>query len=518
VLFAGSLGMALLVYGPALEGPFLSDDIHYVAANPYVHDLNASNVWTILQPRGAATVAVVNYSPVQLLLHAAAWELFAERVTGHHVLNVVLHAAASTLLVPLLIASGVPLLAALLAGAFFLLHPANVEAVAWVSQLKSSSAMVLMLLALLAHPRRPGLGAALFALALLAKATAAVALPVAFLLEWSRTGRVRGRWLAIWIGVFAAYALIEFSAHQRAGAAAATLYETPLVLVRTVCALALRYLVMATTSWGASAFHEPAPAWSPLDPWWLASIPAIGLLCWRGFVALRGRREEAAWWIWALVSFGPISQVFPFLYPMADRYLYFILPGLLGGALLAGADLAARLPAARRTASLRVAAAVGVAVCVSFAIRSHERAAVWRSPALLVAEAARNYPDGVSAHLLRAKLAARSGDAERAVQEIRGAMARGYNRYEQLLTDGAFAPIEHDPAFVGVIREIAAGWIESGSNWEEPTQMELRKLASAHVVRGERDRAVDLLRRALEVGGPLDGAIRADLGELGAAP
>ena len=77
---------------------------------------------------------------------------------------------------------------------------------------------------------------------------------------------------------------------------------------------------------------------------------------------------------------------------------------------------------------------------------------------------------------------------------------------------------EHDPAFVGVIREIAAGWIESGSNWEEPTQMELRKLASAHVVRGERDRAVDLLRRALEVGGPLDGAIRADLGELGAAP
>ena len=56
------------MYGPALEGPYVSDDIHYVAANPYVHELSASNLWTILQPRGAATIAVVNYSPVQLLL------------------------------------------------------------------------------------------------------------------------------------------------------------------------------------------------------------------------------------------------------------------------------------------------------------------------------------------------------------------------------------------------------------------------------------------------------------------
>ena len=101
---------------------------------------------------------------------------------------------------------------------------------------------------------------------------------------------------------------------------------------------------------------------------------------------------------------------------------------------------------------------------------------------------------------------------------IRAAVGRGYNRYEQLLSDSAFASIQHEPAFRAVIREIATGWIESGRAWEDPTQMELRKLASAHAVLGERDEAVELLRRALEVGGPLDDAIRSDLGALGAAP
>ncbi len=496
----------------------MSDDIHYVAANPYVHEMSLENVLTVLEPYGAATIAVVNYSPVQLLLHGAAWQVFGAEVTGHHVVNVVLHALASTLLGALFVASGLPPMAAVLGSAAFLLHPANVEAVAWISQLKSTSAMVLMLAALLAYPRRPVLGSGLFGLALLAKATAACALPVVFLLEWARGGGVRWRWLAVWVALFAGYALVEFTAHQRAGAAAATLYETPTMLIRTVAALGMRYLAMAFTSWGVSAFHEPEPVASWLDPWWVAALFSYALLGWRLVAVGRARSPEFAHWIWALVSFGPISQIFPFLYPMADRYLYFILPGLLGASLLAGRDLARRLPETRRRLAARAAVAAGIALLALFAARSFERAAIWRSPATLLADAARHYPDGVSANLHRAKAAAIRGDTQAAVAGIRAAVGRGYNRYEQLLADPAFASIRQEPSFRDVIREIARGWIESGRAWEDPTQMELRKLASAHAVLGERDAAVALLRRALERGGPLDDAVRADLGALGAAP
>ena len=87
--------------------------------------------------------------------------------------HVLLHALASVLLVLLLRRSGVSDAAALLGGAFFLVHPANVEAVAWISQLKTSSALVLTLLALLALERRPALSSFAFGLGLLAKPIAA---------------------------------------------------------------------------------------------------------------------------------------------------------------------------------------------------------------------------------------------------------------------------------------------------------------------------------------------------------
>ena len=51
------------------------------------------------------------------------------------------------------------------------------------------------------------------------------------------------------------------------------------------------------------------------------------------------RREEGAWWLCAAVGFAPVSQFFPFEFPIGDRYLYFILPGLFGGVTLAATML-----------------------------------------------------------------------------------------------------------------------------------------------------------------------------------
>jgi hypothetical protein len=518
LLFAAYLGALLAVYARALEGPFVSDDIHYVAANPYVHGLSLENFLVILQPWGPATIAVVNYSPVQLLLHAAVWELFGAELFWHHALSLGFHAAASVLLLPLLLRSRLPLPAALLGSLLFLLHPANVEAVAWISQLKSTAGLALGFGAVVAHPRRPLLALTLFALALLTKANAAVVLTLAFWLEWCRSGSLRPRWLAAWLIVFAGFAWIELVAHQRSGAAEATLHQTPWVLLRTMAALAARYLAMASTSLGLSAFHEPEPARSLLDPWWLASLPLLAGLGWRTVHVARARREEAGWWIFALASFAPVSQIFPFLYPLADRYLYFILPGLLAGTLCALHDLAQRLPEARRRVAGRVALGVGLALCAIFAVRSAERAALWRSPFLLLADAARNYPDGVSANLSRARTAAQQGDAEATSQALRAALGRGFNRFEQLSLDPVYDPVRDTAPFRAVVRDMAAAWIDAGKAWEEPTQGELRKLASAHAVRGERERAVLLLHRGLEVGGPFDAAIREDLRQLGAAP
>jgi hypothetical protein len=203
----------LLLYRPALSGPFLSDDHHYVMDNAFVHDLSfAARCASSIRPR--TRPSRFNYAPVQMLLHAAALRVFGEDPTGHHVVNVLLHALASALLAALFVRAGLSRPVSAGAALLFLLHPANVEAVAWISQAKTPLSFVLSMGALLAQRRRPALGTLLFGLALLAKPAAAFALPVAALLDWTRKGRVRWRWLALWGVLLGGYAVIEIVSHS----------------------------------------------------------------------------------------------------------------------------------------------------------------------------------------------------------------------------------------------------------------------------------------------------------------
>lgn len=512
LLFLAFSAIALGVYGPALEGPFVSDDLHYVAMNPWVHELTLEHVGEILDPWGPAGIFVVNYTPVHLLLHAVQWSFFGSDVLGYHVTNVLLHALGSVLLVAIFRASGLRRLGACLGGALFLLHPANVEAVAWISQLKTTACFVLSMGTLLAFPGLPALATPLFFLALLAKPTAAFLIPVAALVAWVRPPRVgssmrRVAWLGVWAAGFALLAIAQIEVNRRSGTPDADLAEGGLARLGTVSAIAVRYLVMSASSWGVSAFHEPGRSLPLTDPWLLASLPVLALLAARALWAGLKRREEAVYWIWAATSFLPVSQIFPFLYPMADRYLYFILPGLLGAALLALQDSSARASAAR------LGLALGALLCVVFALRSHARAEIWRTPALLIEDAARHYPDGVSANLVRARRAAREGDAERTVAALRAAQARGFNRFEQLENDPVFAAVRSDPRFRTLVRDMAAWWLDRSYRLQDPTQTELRVRALAHLARGENAEAVRILEAALARQGPIDDRIRADLAE-----
>jgi tetratricopeptide (TPR) repeat protein len=511
-----ALGLALLVYAPSLDGPFVSDDLHYVEYNTYLHDLTFANLGEILSPWGAPARNVVNWSPVQLLLHAAVWQLAGNETLAHHLLNLLLHVAASLLLVGFFRRVGVPELPALFGAAAFLLHPANVEAVAWISQLKSSSALVLALLAIAALPRRPGLAAALYLLALLAKPTAIVALPIGIWLLAAERRAQPWAWHAIAAIGTLAFSAVELGVHQRSGAAEALLHQDPALLLRSILALLARYAGMALTGFGCSAFHEPEPARSWLDPRWLASLGLVAAIAWRCVRVFEQRglaAPELACWAWAAISFGPVSQIFPFLYPMADRYLYFILPGLIGALLLAGCELARSLALHTVEVQRWRAVALGAAalLLVSFGARANARARIWSSPVLLMADAAANYPDGVSAQLQRGKAAAQHGDPEGALREIRAAIERGFDRYEQLDEDPAWRPIARDARFRALVSELAGKRIRWFEARGDLTQLEWRGLASAYVARREYREALAALERALEVGGAQDDQVRREI-------
>jgi len=314
---------------------------------------------------------------------------------------------------------------------------------------------------------------------------------------------------------------VEMHIFQDRGQIEAAAFEDVGVHLRTVAAIGTRYLVMASTSQGVGAFQEPDPVLSWFDPWWLASLPLGLWLAWRMLSALRRRDEEGAWWLCAAVAFAPISQIFPFEFPIADRYLYFVLPGLLGGALLASLPTCRRWAADARlrwpVESISRAAAIAVlVVCAAFAFHAHRRANLWQNELRLLREAAARYPESATAHYLRARLPAQNGDVQAALISLRAAVDAGLDDFVVYARDPGLAPIRGTPDFNAFLAQTAERWLRRQR--EPEMQWDLRKVARAYVLIGEPGRARPYLERALALGGPFDEAVRAELAELDPSP
>jgi hypothetical protein len=515
-LFAGYAALALALYWPALEGPFVSDDFAYLVTHPYTTPLSLENVLAILDPFGPAKLHAANYAPIHLLLTAFELHIFADAPQGYHLVNVAIHAVCALLLTAWLRRAGLGFQAALAGGLFFLVHPANVEAVAWMSQLKTNACLAFALGAILCWPRRPLVAALLFAASLLTKASGLFALPTVAALAWCERMPLRraAGWLAVWLAIAVLFAIPEFSSFSHLGAVEVEAYADPLVHLRSVAAIGARYLVMAATGYGVSAFQEPDPVTSWLDPWWLAALPLGAALALRAVRTLARRDVEGAFWVAAAASFAPVSQVFPFLNPVADRYLYCILPGLIGGALCWGRDGMSRAPQFSSAGPARAAAAGLAALWLAgFGVWSFSRAALWQSETRLLLDAASHYPEGGTAHYLRARSAAQRGDTDAALASLRIATTHGIDRFTILENDPGLAPIRNTPGFRELIREMAQRWNELAQRRGYTTQAELRMLGMAHVVRGEMAQAVEAFEGALAAGGPQDDVVRGELAE-----
>jgi hypothetical protein len=264
---------------------------------------------------------------------------------------------------------------------------------------------------------------------------------------------------------------------------------------------------MAVSAANVATLQEPPPATSWLDPWWLTGLVAtlaLGLRTVRAF--LRGE-EEACLWLFAAAAFAPVSQIFPFIFPVADHYLYPILPGLLGGGLLALQPLWRRVRPGRAGADGVTMAAVAL-LLVIFGVRAHDRAAVFSNEESFLRDSAAAYPVGMSASLLRGRQAALDGDAATAAAAYRRAVDLGYSDLGALFRDPTFARVLQAPVFQETVRYLAKTEIDRLSRHEKPEQTELLRLSLAYEVQGDLDAALDAAERAAEADGPFSEAAR----------
>ena len=420
-------GAAVVVaYGSLRHAGFLWDDGGHVTA-PSLRGLSGlARIWFL-------PGATQQYYPV---LHSAFWlehRLWGDAAIGYHVLNVLLHLAASWLFFRTLRALGVRGAAA--AAALFAVHPVCVESVAWIAEQKNTLSAVFYFLAALCYLRYEGdrsagrysAATALFVLALLTKSVTAT-LPAALLVvAWWRRGRLT--WsgdvgpLAPWIALGAAAgAVTAWMERTQIGAHGAGFTlgfaERVLLAGRAVFFYAGKVLWPA----GLTFIY---PRWS-LDAGraWQWLYPAALLALLGALFALRGRcRGPLAT---ALLFCGTLSpalgfiDVYPFLYSyVADHFQYLAAAMLLAG-VCAGASLAfARLGGVARAAAL----GAGLAVMGALAITSARRVPEFRDArALWTATLARN-PACWLAYDNLGGLALREGRRSEAVADCRAALA-----------------------------------------------------------------------------------------------
>ncbi len=162
------------LYYPVRTHPFVNyDDNLYVTENQHVKDgLTWDTVtWAFV------TYDAGNWHPTTWLSHALDVELYGIDPVGHHLTNVLLHAANAALLFWVLLSATSCAGRSLIVAALFAVHPLNVEPVVWIAERKTVLSMTFFLLALgayrwyAAQPKwgRYLLVALLFALGLMSK-------------------------------------------------------------------------------------------------------------------------------------------------------------------------------------------------------------------------------------------------------------------------------------------------------------------------------------------------------------
>lgn len=381
------------------------DDHVYITHNHAIRELSLQNLKTIF-----SEYYVGNYAPVQMLSYMVDYAVWGNNPVGYFLANITYHFISGVLLYFLLVRLGFWRWGAVFGTAIFLVHPAQVETVAWLSQRKNLLAMLLYLLAFHGYLsyresdgnksrmwRYYGWSVITFSLALLSKSVAVI-FPLMLVMYDHLIPKAR-RSLAghrdkipylIAAGIIGVIAIISQGGSYGGGRV-----EYPpnalVVLPLTMLPVLLRYLrlVLWPDPAQQSIMYFP-PLRSDIDLVVVMSLCIVIALLAVGVYLYRKNRPCLFWYVLFFLGLLPVSQLIPLATLMNDRYLYFPMLGVAG----AVAHLSGYF---RREAGVelrgRIALVISVIIVLALAVTSHLRGKVWRNSISLFSDAVTKYPD-----------------------------------------------------------------------------------------------------------------------------
>lgn len=363
---------------PSFGGAFQFDDYNVIVNYPTVHSWDA-----LFERAGAGVRAALKAS------YTLNWTLGGGSTFGFHLVNVALHALNAVLL--FLIGRRIfPLHpnASLVAALLFALHPAQTEAVTYISGRSVSLMATLYLLSVLLYLRGSYLSVIAFILALGVKETA-VTLPAALLLiELVRPKRASWRlqlphWIVLAAGALVIllvpryFDLVAYGFSQRGP------IDNLLTQVGGISYLLARLVTLR----GYNIDPDLAVFQSFDSLFFLQAILVVGLLA-LGLSTLRTRPWLAFGILWFFLQLAPTNSIVPRLDVANDRQLYLACWGLF---------LSLSIQISRLGFAPRIPVALAAAVMIAFAAASIARQLDYRDEITLWEASVRENPDNARA-------------------------------------------------------------------------------------------------------------------------
>lgn len=374
-----------VAYSQATRNGFVTgfDDGLYVTGNPHVQaGLTPSGIrWAL------TTTHAANWHPLTWISHMLDWQMFGSNPAGHHLTNIILHAANTLLLFALLCSMTGHRRRSFFVAALFAVHPLHVESVAWVAERKDVLSTFFGLLSVAAYlryvsrprARRYALIMLAFALSLLSKPML-VSLPFLLILldYWPlrRTTRLRALILEKLplLALALASCLVTIWAQHRGGAMT-PIANVPLSVRPANAAVScVTYVVKMLWPSNLAAFYPHPLAALPI--WQVIISAVLTAAAFALAILLRKTRPYVTvGWLWYAITLLPvIGLVQVGAQAMADRYTY--VPSI--GLFIAIAWLAAEALQRRQRIWRAAALILACATITAFTVRTYAEVGYWR--------------------------------------------------------------------------------------------------------------------------------------------
>jgi tetratricopeptide (TPR) repeat protein len=434
------------VYANSLLNGFVMDDEIIIESNPATHNLN--NIGDVLF---APDVIKPYYRPLNRASYLIDYQLFGHNPMWFHAVNVAIHLLNALLLYlvacRLLGNRGAALMVSLL----FSVHPANSEAVNFISARNTLLAVCFSLASLLSFlnaqekgVRLPLLSPFLFFLGLLSKETAFMMIAVItiymfFPSLWTGAKMLRDKLIFLLPFLFATASYFAMRSYSLQGLLGAEIPADGLFSRLSLnYHIIPQYVGLLLFPADLTVFHAVPKGGILNPPWFLPVWAALLAMVW---LAIRSRQKAALFGlIWCALNYVPISNIVPIPSdPITERFLY--MPAI-GFFIVLGA-LFGRLNA--RVRSRQIVNVAFVVILLLFASVTIERNRDWRDDYSLYLSGVKNDPASAEAHCnLGTAFLEDKGDMESARREWEVALRIDPLNSDALTQMGTYAAVTGD--------------------------------------------------------------------------